>query len=245
MRTAVALRHIHFEDLGILEPLLVECGFSVRYLDPTTSDVSVVDPAEPDLLIVLGGPIGAFDDDMYPFIADELRLIRERLALGRPLLGICLGAQLIARALGAAVAPMDAARGTKEIGFGALTLTEAGRSSALAALDGVPVLHWHGDRFDLPRGARLLAGTLQCDHQAFAVASHVLALQFHLEADTRFIERWLVGHCCELSHAGIDPRLLRAQAPAVADRLATAARAGMLEWLKGAGLVGDGAPDGG
>src|SRR5690606_26075835 len=143
MKTALALRHIHFEDLGTLAPLLRERGFEVRYLDPAVDELSAIDAGSADLVVALGGPLGALDEDVYPFLAAELHLIEQRLASGRPLLGICLGAQLIARALGAAVAPM----GHKEIGFGALTLTNHGRESMLAPLAGVPVLHWHGDRF--------------------------------------------------------------------------------------------------
>lgn len=129
-----------------MEPLLAARGYAVRYLDATTDDLRTVDMAPADLLVVLGGPIGAFDDAIYPFIGDELAVILRRLESQRPLLGICLGAQLIARALGAGVASM----GVKEIGFAPLTLTPEGEASPLAALDNVPVLHWHGDRFDIP-----------------------------------------------------------------------------------------------
>lgn len=227
MKTALALRHIHFEDLGTLEPLLRERGFDVRYLDPATDDLAGEEAATSDLLIALGGPIGAFDERAYPFLADELRLLERRLASGRPLLGICLGAQLIARLLGAAVAPM----GFKEIGFGALTLTDAGRRSVLAPLAGVPVLHWHGDRFELPEGSELLASTESCVQQAYAVGNRVLGLQFHLEADASRIERWLVGHCCELGQAGVDPRTLRADAERHGATLKAAAHRTIGAWL--------------
>ena len=227
MKTAIALRHLHFEDLGTLEPLLVARGYAVRYLDAPINDLYAVDMAAADLLVVLGGPIGAFDDHIYPFLRDELAVVLQWLASGRPLLGICLGAQLIARALGASVASM----GVKEIGFAPLTLTQEGEGSPLAALGQTPVLHWHGDHFAIPDGATRLAGTQTCANQAFSIGRNVLALQCHLEANPRQIERWLVGHAYELVQAGIDLRALRSQAQALQSRLPQAARAVFTAWL--------------
>jgi len=226
---AIAIRHLHFEDLGTLEPLLQSRGYAVRYVDASTEDLRAPYIADAGLLVVLGGPIGAFDEAAYPFLADELALVRRRLDSQQPLLGICLGAQLIARALGAPVAPM----GVKEIGFAPLALTAAGRDSPLAALDGVPVLHWHGDQFGIPPGAQCLAGTATCPHQGFALGPQVLGLQCHLEADPRTLERWLVGHACELAQAGVDPRTLRAEARALQARLPAAAGAVFTRWLDG------------
>ncbi|MDR7332159.1 glutamine amidotransferase [Roseateles asaccharophilus] len=223
-RTVLAFRHLAFEDLGLLEPLLRERGYS-RF-DTRDAGVDVLDDAAvdaADLLVVLGGPIGAEDEALYPFLTDELRAIERRLASGRPLLGICLGAQLMARALGARVKPMPHRR--KEIGFAPLALTEAGQASPLAALPaGLPVLHWHGDQFDLPAGLPSLASTPMCPHQAFMAGPKALALQFHLEADPRRIEQWLVGHAGELAQAGVDLTELRRDAalhgPALAAGLA-------------------------
>lgn len=230
MKTAVAIRHVPFEDLGTLEPLLQERGYAVRYLDIGLHDPHAPAAEEADLLVVLGGPIGAFDDDTYPFVADEVALVRRRLDAGRPLLGICLGAQLMARAAGAAVTPMHA----KEIGFAPLLLTAEGRLGALGRLPPeTPVLHWHGDRFDLPAFARRLACTAHCPQQAFEIGEHALALQFHLEADPHRIEQWLVGHAAELGAAGIDPRELRRQAAECAEQLLAASRAVFGAWLDG------------
>lgn len=227
MKTAIAIHHVCFEDLGTLEPLLEARGYTVRYVDATVDDLRTLDVVTPELLVVLGGPIGAFDEALYPFIADELNLLHKRLESRKALLGICLGAQLIARALGAHVGPM----GVKEIGYAPLSLTAEGKNSPLGALGDVPVLHWHGDQFDIPAGAVRLAATDVCSNQAFSLEQHVLGLQCHLEADARRIERWLVGHSCELAQSGIDPRELRLQAHALQARLTAAASDVFSRWL--------------
>ena len=205
MSTAIAVRHVAFEDLGTLTPALAARGYDVRYLDAGVDDVR--DVAACDLAVILGGPIGAYEEDRYPFLSDEMRVIEARLAASLPTLGICLGAQLMARALGARVYP--GAR--KEIGWSPLRLSAAGVNSPLGALGNpsLPVLHWHGDTFDLPTGAELLASTEITQNQAFAYGRHALALQFHIEAEPAKIERWLIGHTMELTAAGIDIAALR------------------------------------
>lgn len=208
MGTAVALRHLAFEDLGLIEPWLRARGWRVHYYDVGVDELWKLDLDPVDLLVVLGGPIGAEDDARYPYLAEEVRLIRERMDSGRPLLGICLGAQLMARALGAAVRPM----GGKEIGFAPLTLAPAARGTPLASIGDQSVLHWHGDQFALPRGIESLAATPACPHQAFMVGDHAMAWQFHLEVGPARIEQWLIGHTGELTQAGIDLDALRAQA---------------------------------
>ncbi|MGF7174833.1 glutamine amidotransferase [Azospirillum doebereinerae] len=229
-KTALVLRHVHFEDLGSFAAPLREAGYDIRYCDAGEPDFCAGDPRDADLLIVLGGPIGVYEDAAYPFILAERAFIRSRLEAGRPTLGVCLGAQLIAAALGATVFPS----GIKEIGFSPLTLTASGEGGPLRRLAGLPVLHWHGDTYTLPEGAEHLASSARIAQQAFSRGRHVLALQFHpeVDADHRF-ERWLVGHAAELSAAGIDPNSLRDDARRHGPPLRSAARAMIAEWLEG------------
>jgi GMP synthase (glutamine-hydrolysing) len=205
-KTAVALRHLAFEDLGCFEAVLAGSGYAVRYSEVGVDDLGAPLVYEADLLVVLGGPIGAYDDALYPFLRRELSLLEVRLAAARPTIGICLGAQLMARALGARVYP-----GEREIGFAPIELTAAGRGSCLSAFEAQPVLHWHGDTFDLPPDADLLASTDKCRNQAFAVGRRAVAFQFHPEAGEAGFERWLIGHTLELRQAGVDIGQLRAE----------------------------------
>lgn len=229
MRRALLLRHVGFEHVGVWQQSLEQRGFALEYVDAPRQDLSRVDVDSPDLLIVLGGPVGVHDADRYPFLAAELALVRRRLASGRPLLGICLGAQQIAHALGTRVAAM----GGKEIGFAPVALSPAGATSPLRHVGDHPVLHWHGDAFGLPPGAESLAVTGLCPHQAFAVGANVLALQFHLEVDCTGIEDWLVGHAAELAVGGVDPRTIRADAARHGATLTRLADAVLGEWIEG------------
>lgn len=231
LRTAVAIRHIDFEDLGSFEAVLTAAGYKVHYYDLGMNELWTLDPLIADLLIVLGGPVGVYEKDAYPFLAEEQRLLEARLAADRPTLGICLGAQQIAATLHAKVAPS----GVKEIGFSKLSLTEAGREGPLRHFEGVSVMHWHGDAFEIPDGAVNLASTSLCATQGFALGPNILGLQFHPEinACAGGFERWLVGHAVELAAAGIDPRILRADAERFGPPLREAARKMLAEWLEG------------
>jgi len=229
MKTAIAIRHIAFEDLGVFEDVLLAKGFQVRYLEAGRDDLSSLDTLEPELLVLLGGPIGAYEEDLYPFLSDEMRLAEQRLSSGQPLLGICLGAQVMARALGARVYPGRA----KEIGWTALTLSAAGRSGPTSHLSPelTSMLHWHGDTFDLPPGATLLASTPITKNQVYAWGDGALAFQCHPEVRAQFIERWLVGHACELAQAGIRPAALREATAKFGPALEVQGRKCFEEWL--------------
>ena len=146
-----------------------------------------------DWLIVMGGPMGLADVDKYPWMATELQLIRAAVEAGRPVLGVCLGAQMIAHALGARVYPAP----NKEIGWFPV---EAIEGKAANAFDGFPSrftpLHWHGDTFELPAGAIHLASGPACPNQAFQLGPRVIGLQFHLEATPESVGA-LVDHCAD------------------------------------------------
>lgn len=216
---AVAVRHVAFEDLGLLAAPLDSMGWDVSYCEAATEDLSHRSIGGADLLIVLGGPIGLGDMDDYPFLSDELKMIEKRLRRGAPTLGVCLGAQLMAAALGARVY-----RGPrKEIGWGPVSLTPQGAASALSTIarERADVLHWHGDTFDLPKDATRLAFNDVYDNQAFAFGKRALALQFHLEAGPLELEEWYVGHAAELAAEGLSVSSLRAEGR---DRAVTSAR---------------------
>ena len=225
---ACIVRHVAFEDLGTFGPVLMAAGFDLSVMDAGVDDL--FEPIlHSDLVVVLGGPIGVYEQDRYPFLVDELRALGKRAREGRPTLGICLGAQLLAAALGARVYP----GGTKEIGWGPISLTPAGRTSCLSKLEGQSVLHWHGDTFDLPRDAELLASTDVYPHQAFSLGRNLLALQFHPEVDARRFEQWLIGHTGELSSTGIDIAAFRAQVKQGAGSLRAAGTSLFGHWLEG------------
>lgn len=228
MKTAIAIRHVAFEDLGLLGDTLAGAGYRVEYREAGVDSLASRALRQADLLVVLGGPIGVYEEAAYPFLTDEIATVEDRLAKRRPTLGICLGAQIIARALGERVYPS----GIKELGWAPLALSEAGRGSVLARLDGLAVLHWHGDTFDLPGSAELLASTPAVRHQAFALGTFALGLQFHLEVQAPQLEQWYIGHAAEIAQTpGVDVAGLRHQAARHAPPLAGPARRIFADWL--------------
>ena len=219
-----AIQHVAFETLDGFAPVLEEAGYEIRYAH-ASDDLDVVN--EGAGLVVLGGPIGANDERQYPYIADELRLIERWMQSDRPLLGICLGAQLIARLVGGRVGP-----GRAEIGISPLTLTSAGEKSVLAPFVEHPdTFHWHGDQIELPAGAELLAFTEHCPVQAFAVGTKTLGLQFHPETRMSNIEHWLLGHAVELQSRNVDVPSLRLDAHRSAHELENKTQQVARRWL--------------
>ncbi len=177
------LQHVAHEAPGSLGTALAAAGaaLEVRRLDRGDA---VPGPAELEGaggLVVMGGPMGVHDDRVHPWLAPERRLLAAAVARPLPVVGICLGAQQLAAALGAEVAPGPA----PEIGVGTVELTEAGRADPVLGPAGspLPCLHWHGDTFSLPDGAVHLAASAAYPHQAFRFGPSAYGLQFHLEVD--------------------------------------------------------------
>lgn len=227
MKTCLALRHVPHEDLGLFAPALQRRGYRVGYVDTPIEALETQPMLDADLVVVLGGPIGAYEVDRYPFLAVELDRIGARVAADRPTLGLCLGAQLMASALGAGVA-----KGPRvELGWAPVELSDPGRASALAGLEGLSVLHWHGDNLDLPVAATALAATAACPVQAFANGPNQLGLQFHVEVDPGRIETWIVAGAGDVAAAGIDPAELRRQTRRHGAAMLQAAPALLDDWL--------------
>ena len=229
MKRALVIRHVAHEGIAGYRAPLAAAGYAIDGAAACEPGLARVDPLAPDLLVVMGGPMGAYEAAAHPWLTLETALIARRLAAGLPTLGVCLGAQLMAAALGARVRKGPA----REVGFAPVTLTDAGRTGPLAVLAGVPVLHWHGDTFDLPVGATLLARTALYD-QAFAVGGHALALQFHAEMgeDARF-EQWLANDAADIAGAGLDPARIRADHARWGPVAVAAGQAMLAGWLAG------------
>jgi GMP synthase-like glutamine amidotransferase len=184
-------QHVAFEDLGSMRENIFDLGHSISTthwhrgeIPPTLSSI--------DSLIVMGGPMGIYDEKEHPWLAAEKKYIRQAIAANKTILGICLGAQLIADCLGAKVT-----RNThKEIGWHRLKIDESVCNHPLAKLlsECGHVFHWHGDTFNLPENALPIASSEACQHQGFIYNNHVFAFQFHLETTEESAQK-LISNC--------------------------------------------------
>ena len=183
----VVFRHVPFEHLGLIAPALESRGIPFEYADLFRESADMPHVEDADGFIFMGGPMSANDD--LPYVRRELSLIQRAASVGKPVLGICLGAQLIAKALGARVYRNP----TKEIGWYPIFWTGAAAGDTLLAglSGGDTVFHWHGETFDLPAGAEWLASSEACRHQAFRWGSNIHGFQFHLEVTPELIADWV------------------------------------------------------
>lgn len=227
-RKALIIRHVPYEGVAGYRAPIEAAGYHVDRIDVADPAFSSLDLCEPDLLIMMGGPMGVYEQDRYPWIACQLRRLRLRLEADRPTLGVCFGAQMMAAALGAEVYAGPA----KEVGFHPITVHDHAADTPLRHIDGVPILHWHGDTFTRPDNVEILASSHVYDHQAFRRGRNILGLQFHAEMglDERFnawIEQWPES----VVEAGGDETSLRAAHDAHGPAAVAAGQAMISEWL--------------
>ena len=182
-------QHVEFEGLGSIAPWLEAAGYEITNTKLFES-AKFPDLKKIDLLVVMGGPMSVNDEDDFPWLVSEKQFIREAINSGKPVLGICLGAQLIASATGAKVYRNS----LKEIGWFPIYGISSKDGSIFSFPLSVKVFHWHGETLDLPSGATLLAKSDGCENQAFQIGKSVIGLQFHLETTPKEA-REIVSHC--------------------------------------------------
>jgi GMP synthase (glutamine-hydrolysing) len=190
MRKLLVFQHVASEPLGHLDPLLRDSGVRIRYVNFGREPHATPDPRRYDGLVVLGGPMNVDEADRLPHLRFEMEAIREAMTLERPVLGICLGAQLLAAAMGGVVHPNP----VPEIGWYRLHTRPAAHEDPLFRhFERRPqfVFQWHAYTFAPPPGAVPLAWTRNCRNQAYRLGERAWGLQFHLEADAALINRWL------------------------------------------------------
>ncbi|WP_159869709.1 glutamine amidotransferase [Novosphingobium sp. 9U] len=229
-KTALIIRHVPYEGVAAYREPIEAAGYHVDRIDVSDPVFATLDLTQHDLLIMMGGPMGVYETEAHPWIAIQIERLAQRLEADRPTLGVCLGAQMIAAAMGATVYPGPA----KEVGFHPVRVHDHALTSPLRHVVDVPVLHWHGDTFTLPEGVELLASSHVYEHQAFRRGSNILALQFHAEMglDPRFndwIEQW--PGC--IVEAGQDEASMRAAHDRLGPAAVAAGQAMIAEWLEG------------
>ncbi|OUV03815.1 MAG: hypothetical protein CBC42_01485 [Betaproteobacteria bacterium TMED82] len=227
-KSCFVLYFVHFENLGVIEKV-VQNYYEVNYCHLSNFSENEKLFLEFDLVIVLGGPVGANDGLIFPNLTSVLKYIEKRVKKGKPTIGICLGSQLVAKALGATIYKSE----NCEIGWKKLNLSREGKKSYLKYLGNVPVLHWHSDTFSLPEGCIRLASTEQTETQAFSYGDNILAMQFHCEVLPGFFEYWALGHKHELQYEGVNIKQMRENSELYAPNLGLAGEKFFGDYFKG------------
>jgi GMP synthase (glutamine-hydrolysing) len=209
MPIVYALQHVAAEPLGIIEEALEAGGIGAEYIRVFAGEAVPGDMTAAAGLVVMGGSMSVYEQAEYPFLSQEIRLIEAALKAAKPVLGVCLGSQLLASALGAEVKKGD----HKEIGWFPVALTEAASTDRVFSQveRSFTAYHWHGDVFDLPGGAVSLASSARTHCQAFSYHERAYGLLFHLEATHKIVEDMVRGFAGEVDEEKIDGGLIIAQ----------------------------------
>ncbi|MCK5284896.1 MAG: gamma-glutamyl-gamma-aminobutyrate hydrolase family protein [Alphaproteobacteria bacterium] len=236
-KNVVILKHTHNLGACHLGQILENNGFNVNSLGVPIMDIDTFDSLEPDLLLIMGAPVGIYQADDFPFIHKERSFIKARIDKNKPTLGICFGAQIIASALGAKVYLGDKGR---EIGWHRLTLTGEGKKHSVRHLDGskTNMFHWHGDTFDLPDGATLLASSDRY-RQAFSYGKNILGFQCHTEIGDIRLQEWYVANVSDITGSNpiVPIKELRKQSGEYVEQLNIQTEKFLVEWLESVGLL--------
>ncbi len=229
----LVFQHVPYEPLGTLDPLLKEAGFRIRYVNFGREPESRPSLDGYEALIVLGGPMNSDQIDSYPNLLTEVEIIREAVSKNTSVLGICLGAQLLAKAIGGSVTRNE----TREIGWYDVALTQDGQNDpVLSNFSPVQrVFQWHEDGIRLPPAALQLATSDASAVQAFRYGEHAYGFQFHLEVDRSLVERWLTvpanQSALEDERGRIDPEMIRGQTAESIEALQSLSRETFSRWI--------------
>lgn len=234
IRNATIFRHIIDNPPATIADVLKDRDIAINLVDTFSDSLDGFDPLGPDLLVVLGGSCGVYQADHYPFLNVEKAILEKRLKADRPTLGICLGSQLMAAALGARVYKADQG---PELGWYPLDLTPDGQQSAIRHFAGTQVMQWHGDTFDLPAGATLLASSKKFPHQIFSYGRNALAFQCHVEVTGKIVKGWSVGAADDVATGRLDLQKLLKDTDQWADIMQQQTKAFLHDWLDGLGQV--------
>lgn len=230
----LVFQHVPYEPLGTLDPLLKRSGFRIRYVNFGREPQRKVDLERYAAVIVLGGPMNVDETDRFPYLSHELDIIREALDKDMSVLGVCLGAQLLAKALGGRVFQNK----KKEIGWFDVELTPEGTDDAvLSGFDRrQEVFQWHVDGIELPASCRHLARSERSEVQAFSYGEHAYGFQFHLEVDEPLVGRWLSvpdnQPALGGSHDPVDTEKIRRQTPQKISALQALSQATFSRWIE-------------
>ncbi len=226
-KKAVAFRHIAQEHLGSFEQVLRVRGYEIIYIDTPKDHIDFDFAVNADLLFVLGGPLGVYLADLFPFLQTEIKVLEKRIANNKPCFGACLGSQLMAKALGAEVYLGHQGR---EVGWKSLSFVQDDITKNF--FTDTPLIHWHSDTFDLPQGAKLIASTDQYENQVFKFGNSY-GFQCHPEVTDRQLQEWMilfVGHLTG-KNASVDLQTFREQTREYAGPLKDKARAFLHGWI--------------